>query len=1080
MSTQLTDVQQEAQNIFSSKGYSFVSNISELKNSNSIIEYKCACGNIKKKSYKDFKRRGCNECKSIKLREVPIDMSVIPENIRNEGEWAVYQGGFISDKGTFINSLGKQLKPDARGRYNLPELGTTSASVIMAKAFKIKDYEKLEDKSYVVSSSSFIPSLEEIKVVHRGELPRENGRTNNNLVHIEKIKELNIFSYMSTLKYKTILELKDHIIFEDGNIWLNRNCAGGNRFLTFSVTSAKEKYYYTIIDGKVYHIDKLVCMAFFPIDGKNKYDDYEDFFVVHDDNNKLNNKIENLRWSYDKEQKVNKRTREVVQYENLEGKKGKVIKVHKSIASAFRETGIGEQEIRDVACGRANLLNKKYLWAYNDTEEETTYLIPTEEPKIKATSDNTIKLHVKINNFLSSRNYNLLSDINLVKITTDKFKYRCSCGTEKERSYHEINTTRGEVDNINYVSSCCLNTLNKDDSRYLWYADKSLEKYISPEGEEWRRVHSLYWVSNTCKVIGSRGESLIDNGIVKLGPKYYTPKELVIRAFDYEEKLDDDTIMKFIDIKDFKVSKNHLSTIKNISCDNLKNVDNKSIPEFAKYKIYKNCCITKDNKIITLNRVNNRLIFKNGKNPVCVDIVMLMAFKPYNDWSYDDYLKECYIYHEDEDYSNCKVDNLRVIITGNSKVQQTALNIENRINDNHKFVEDFIKKCKGTLISKLEDIKTVRCVFTYKCNCENIFSRTITNIKDTNSEDCKHCKHLKLNNLNTETDFTLDGILYKRIDYGWVTEDGKFINNMKEHLIVDNKDNLVVLGGLKYNAKHVIAKAFKIQYYEMLDTDGYTVKTKDGTNNFSYTNLYVWASKKELIKKLKGSFEYDRVLREKTLRSSSLFKLDSPPDDSPKEFESLTVYKNGMIKLKSGLYTKGNERPDKYYSIKTYEGKTYTVHRIICFLFNPIEGKTILEEYKGLDVNHKDGNKGNNDYNNLEWITKSENSRHAIENGLTGYTYPVIQYELLDDGRKGRLIKNFSCIKYAINETGQSRQYILKSCLGITKNHYKYVWEFVNPEDKDKFIEKKKKRLNLSKQQDDIIIEEDIDIPVPK
>ena len=40
----------------------------------------------------------------------------------------------------------------------------------------------------------------------------------------------------------------------------------------------------------------------------------------------------------------------------------------------------------------------------------------------------------------------------------------------------------------------------------------------------------------------------------------------------------------------------------------------------------------------------------------------------------------------------------------------------------------------------------------------------------------------------------------------------------------------------------------------------------------------------------------------------------------------------------------------------------------------------LSEQYKdGLQVNHKDGNKLNNNINNLEWITGSENMRHSVD-----------------------------------------------------------------------------------------------------
>jgi hypothetical protein len=54
--------------------------------------------------------------------------------------------------------------------------------------------------------------------------------------------------------------------------------------------------------------------------------------------------------------------------------------------------------------------------------------------------------------------------------------------------------------------------------------------------------------------------------------------------------------------------------------------------------------------------------------------------------------------------------------------------------------------------------------------------------------------------------------------------------------------------------------------------------------------------------------------------------------------------------------------------------KSYSVHRLVALSFL---GKSELPE-----VNHKDGNKLNNTLGNLEWVSSSDNQKHAFINGL--------------------------------------------------------------------------------------------------
>ena len=87
---------------------------------------------------------------------------------------------------------------------------------------------------------------------------------------------------------------------------------------------------------------------------------------------------------------------------------------------------------------------------------------------------------------------------------------------------------------------------------------------------------------------------------------------------------------------------------------------------------------------------------------------------------------------------------------------------------------------------------------------------------------------------------------------------------------------------------------------------------------------------------------------------------------------------DGTIIGKRGRPIKGHVDSCGYREVLLSEnGKTNNarVHRLIAETFIP-------NPYNLRDVNHKDGNKLNNDISNLEWVSHSSNVKHAYDNGL--------------------------------------------------------------------------------------------------
>lgn len=103
--------------------------------------------------------------------------------------------------------------------------------------------------------------------------------------------------------------------------------------------------------------------------------------------------------------------------------------------------------------------------------------------------------------------------------------------------------------------------------------------------------------------------------------------------------------------------------------------------------------------------------------------------------------------------------------------------------------------------------------------------------------------------------------------------------------------------------------------------------------------------------------------------------------------KTIPHYPKYEITQRGEVFRKGKDTPlswvdngKGYKSVKLYnsdrpKGRLCLVHRLVMSTWSPEGGE-------GKDVNHLDGDKANNSLDNLQWVTKSENTRHAHRTGL--------------------------------------------------------------------------------------------------
>ncbi len=150
-----------------------------------------------------------------------------------------------------------------------------------------------------------------------------------------------------------------------------------------------------------------------------------------------------------------------------------------------------------------------------------------------------------------------------------------------------------------------------------------------------------------------------------------------------------------------------------------------------------------------------------------------------------------------------------------------------------------------------------------------------------------------------------------------------------------------------------------------------------------------------------------------------------------------------FTRKRKGKILSNCRRKDGYAKVSLCKGgivKQENVHRLVAyhFIHNP-DNKP--------EVNHIDGNKHNPHVDNLEWVTASENGKHAYREGLS-----ISAKRYGKDNHRSRKVKQISKdggIKIwdsmmDAEREGYSASGICRCCMGENNTHKKSRWEYIN------------------------------------
>ena len=156
------------------------------------------------------------------------------------------------------------------------------------------------------------------------------------------------------------------------------------------------------------------------------------------------------------------------------------------------------------------------------------------------------------------------------------------------------------------------------------------------------------------------------------------------------------------------------------------------------------------------------------------------------------------------------------------------------------------------------------------------------------------------------------------------------------------------------------------------------------------------------------------------------------------------------------------QKSPKGYFIVNIGGKQKSIHRLVAEMF--IDNPKELSQ-----VNHIDGDKSNNNVENLEWCTPSENLKHAYKSGLKVATSSHLKKPIDQFLPDMTYLTTWESTKAIERALGVHHSNISACCKGKLKTCRGYIWRYskevrqlgietITPAEKEQMIREMEKK----------------------